>query len=44
LPDDRYKKIALDTFENILKRQHNWKGKYNKAYPEQGSLRILLFQ
>ncbi len=32
-PDDRYKKIALDTFENILKRQHNWKGGYNKAYP-----------
>jgi N-acylglucosamine 2-epimerase len=32
-PTDRYKKIALDTFENILKRQHNWKGKYNKAYP-----------
>ncbi len=33
LPDDRYKKIALDTFASILKRQHNWKGKYNKAYP-----------
>ena len=33
LPDDRYKKIALETFENILKRQHNWKGAYNKAYP-----------
>ncbi len=32
-PDDRYKKIALDTFHNILKRQHNWKGGYNKAYP-----------
>lgn len=32
-PDDRYKKIAVDTFENILKRKDNWKGKYNKAYP-----------
>ena len=32
-PNDRYKKIALDTFENILQRQHNWKGQYNKAYP-----------
>jgi N-acylglucosamine 2-epimerase len=32
-PDDRYKKLALDTFNNILKRQHDWKGKYNKAYP-----------
>ncbi|MEJ7740685.1 MAG: AGE family epimerase/isomerase [Chitinophagaceae bacterium] len=32
-PDDRYKKIAIDTFENILRRQHNGKGKYNKAYP-----------
>ncbi len=32
-PDNRYKKIAVDTFESILKRQHNWKGTYNKAYP-----------
>ncbi len=32
-PNDVYKKIATDTFENILKRQHNWKGKYSKAYP-----------
>lgn len=33
LPTDRYKQIATDTFQNILKRQHNWKGQYNKAYP-----------
>jgi N-acylglucosamine 2-epimerase len=32
-PNEVYKKIALDTFENILKRQHNWKGHYSKAYP-----------
>jgi N-acylglucosamine 2-epimerase len=32
-PNAIYKKIALDTFENILKRQHNWKGHYSKAYP-----------
>jgi N-acylglucosamine 2-epimerase len=32
-PNDRYKKIAVSTFENILKRQHNWKGQYNKAFP-----------
>ena len=32
-PNDDYKKIALDTFENIIKRQHDWKGKYSKAYP-----------
>jgi N-acylglucosamine 2-epimerase len=32
-PNERYKKIAIDTFQNILKRQHNWKGQYNKAYP-----------
>jgi N-acylglucosamine 2-epimerase len=32
-PNDVYKKIALDTFENIIHRQHNWKGKYSKAYP-----------
>ncbi len=31
--NDRYKKIATDTFENIIKRQHNWKGVYNKVYP-----------
>jgi N-acylglucosamine 2-epimerase len=29
-PNEEYKKIALDTFNNIIKRQHNWKGIYNK--------------
>jgi len=33
-PSDTYKKIALDTFNNIIARQHNWKGSYNKAYPD----------
>lgn len=32
-PDDEYKKIAVDTFENILRRQYSWKGIYNKAVP-----------
>ncbi|MFY7900233.1 MAG: AGE family epimerase/isomerase [Chitinophagaceae bacterium] len=32
-PNDQYKKIAVDTFQNIIKRQHNWKGQYSKAYP-----------
>jgi N-acylglucosamine 2-epimerase len=32
-PSDKYKEIAISTFNNILKRQHNWKGAYNKAYP-----------
>ncbi len=32
--EDRYKKIALDTFDNIIKRKDNWKGSYNKAYPD----------
>ncbi|TAD81847.1 MAG: AGE family epimerase/isomerase [Bacteroidetes bacterium] len=32
-PNPRYKQIALDTFNNIIARQHNWKGQYNKAYP-----------
>jgi N-acylglucosamine 2-epimerase len=32
-PTERYKKIALDTFENILRRRHNSKGQYNKTYP-----------
>lgn len=38
-PSDEYKEIALSTFENILKRQHNWKGSYNKAYPGTRPLR-----
>jgi N-acylglucosamine 2-epimerase len=37
--NENYKKIAIDTFNNILKRQHNWKGKYNKAYPGTRSLK-----
>ena len=32
-PEPRYKEIALQTFSNIIKRQHNWKGQYNKIYP-----------
>lgn len=32
-PKDEYKEIALTTFENILQRQHNWKGSYNKNVP-----------
>ncbi len=35
----RYKQIALDTFDNIIRRQHNWKGSYNKAYPGTRPLR-----
>jgi N-acylglucosamine 2-epimerase len=31
--EEEYKQIALDTFHNILKRQANPKGLYNKAYP-----------
>ncbi|KKN17731.1 hypothetical protein LCGC14_0962940, partial [marine sediment metagenome] len=31
-PEERYAEIAKCTFENILKRQENPKGKYNKAY------------
>lgn len=33
MPADRYKEMAVSTFENIIRRQHNWKGIYNKAYP-----------
>jgi N-acylglucosamine 2-epimerase len=32
-PNERYRKIALDSFDNILRRRHNWKGAYNKVYP-----------
>jgi N-acylglucosamine 2-epimerase len=31
--EEKYKKIAADTFERIIQRQHNWKGQYSKAYP-----------
>lgn len=39
VPNEDYKKIALDTFDNILKRQHNWKGKYSKAHPNTRNLK-----
>jgi N-acylglucosamine 2-epimerase len=32
-PNERYKEIAIATFNNIIKRQHNWKGPYSKAFP-----------
>lgn len=32
-PSDRYKDIAITTFNNILQRKDNWKGAYNKVYP-----------
>ncbi|MBE7171333.1 MAG: AGE family epimerase/isomerase [Williamsia sp.] len=32
-PDERYKEIALRTFQRIQERKANWKGAYNKAYP-----------
>ncbi len=32
-PNDVYRKIAADTFANILRRQNDWKGTYSKAYP-----------
>jgi N-acylglucosamine 2-epimerase len=31
--NESYRQIAYDTFQNILARQHNWKGSYNKTYP-----------
>lgn len=36
---DEYANIAKKTFENILKRQENTKGKYNKIYPGTRELR-----
>lgn len=39
VPTDRYKEIAVNTFNNILSRQHDWKGVYNKAYPGTRSLK-----
>lgn len=33
IPNPAYQEIATKTFENILARQHNWKGSYSKAFP-----------
>lgn len=38
-PEERYREIALHTFNNIIARRHNWKGIYNKAYPGTRPLR-----
>lgn len=32
-PNPEYEKLARDTFNNIVARQHNTKGKWSKAYP-----------
>ena len=32
-PSPENREIALNTFENIISRQHNWKGVYNKSFP-----------
>jgi N-acylglucosamine 2-epimerase len=32
-PNPAYAAIARDTFNNILRRQDNWKGHYSKAFP-----------
>jgi N-acylglucosamine 2-epimerase len=36
---DEYAQIARDTFNNILKKRNNSKGKYNKAYPSTRNLK-----
>lgn len=38
-PSDEYKKIALETFNNIIKRKNDIKGKYSKSYPGTRSLK-----
>ena len=38
-PSDEYKKIALATFDNIIARRQNTKGKYNKNFPGTRSLK-----
>jgi len=38
-PSDEYKKIALTTFDNIIARRQNTKGKYNKNFPDTRSLK-----
>ncbi len=39
IPDDRYAKIAKDTFFNILKRRDNPKGKYTKTIADTRNLK-----
>lgn len=39
--DENYSKIAKQTFENILARQDNPKGSYNKSYPGTRELKNL---
>ena len=38
-PSEEYKKIALTTFDNIIARRQNTKGKYNKNFPGTRSLK-----
>ena len=38
-PEANWATIALDTFEQILRKKDNWKGQYNKAYPGTRPLR-----
>jgi N-acylglucosamine 2-epimerase len=38
-PSNEYKKIALTTFNNIIARRQNTKGKYNKNFPGTRSLK-----
>ena len=39
--EDRAKETALQAYNNVLRRQSNPKGKYNKAYPGTRSLKSL---
>ncbi|WP_319419190.1 AGE family epimerase/isomerase [Pleurocapsa sp. FMAR1] len=39
--DENAKEIALQAYNNVLRRQHNPKGKYNKAFPGTRSLKSL---
>ena len=39
--EDRAKEIALQAYNNVMRRQSNPKGKYNKAYPGTRSLKSL---
>lgn len=39
--DETAKQIALQAYDNVLRRQHNPKGQYNKAYPGTRPLKSL---
>ena len=41
--DERAKEVALNAYQNVLRRKDNPKAKYSKAYPGTRPLKTLAF-